>query len=83
MLKIYTSCLLAFSVSISALPDLGIRTKFEQNLGRSYEDLWPSSWRRSLGFEKRDDGTGINHNPNGTPFLWLPQDTYAGSTFFE
>ncbi|PPQ67675.1 hypothetical protein CVT25_012703 [Psilocybe cyanescens] len=79
--KIITSCLFAFSVSTiptSALPDLGIRTKLEQNLG-----LQTSSWRRFLDFEKRDDSTGINHNPDGTPFLWLPQDTYAGKTFFD
>ena len=27
--------------------------------------------------------TGVNYNPNGSAFLWLPQDEYSGSTFFE
>lgn len=27
--------------------------------------------------------SGINFNPNGSAFLWLPEDTYAGETFFE
>jgi hypothetical protein len=27
--------------------------------------------------------TGINYNPNGSPFLWLPQDEYSGKTFFD
>jgi len=27
--------------------------------------------------------SGVNYNPNGTAFLWLPQDTYSGMTFFE
>ena len=27
--------------------------------------------------------SGVNYNPNGTMFLWLPEDEYAGKTFFE
>jgi len=26
---------------------------------------------------------GINFNPDGTPFLWLPQDEYKGKTFYD
>lgn len=29
---------------------------------------------------KRD---GLNYNPDGTPFLWLPFDEYSGKTFYE
>ncbi|KAF9533566.1 family 16 glycosyl hydrolase [Crepidotus variabilis] len=29
------------------------------------------------------ESDGINYNPNGSEFLWLPQDTYEGQTFFE
>src|SRR6266545_7313410 len=35
---------------------------------------------RSLALEKRGS---INYNPDGSPFLWLPQDEYSGRTFFE
>jgi len=27
--------------------------------------------------------TGVNLNPNGSAFLWLPEDNYSGQTFFE
>lgn len=30
-----------------------------------------------------DPSSGVNYNPNGSAFLWLPQDTYAGKTFLE
>ena len=26
---------------------------------------------------------GVNYNPNGSAFLWLPSDDYSGSNFFE
>jgi len=32
---------------------------------------------------RSDPSSGINYNPNGSAFLWLPQDTYAGETFFD
>ncbi|KAF9526440.1 glycoside hydrolase family 16 protein [Crepidotus variabilis] len=25
----------------------------------------------------------INYNPDGTPFLWLPQDEYSGTSFYD
>ncbi|KAF8168078.1 glycoside hydrolase family 16 protein [Crassisporium funariophilum] len=34
----------------------------------------------STVLEKRDS---INYNPNGSPFLWLPQDEYLGRTFYD
>jgi hypothetical protein len=54
-------------------------------------DQW-SSWRRSLSSrvwrpsslvpsEKRFNV--LDTNPNGSTFLWLPQDEYSGKTFFE
>ncbi|CAA7265327.1 unnamed protein product [Cyclocybe aegerita] len=33
------------------------------------------------GLEKRI--TGVNLNPNGSEFLWLPQDDFSGKTFFD
>lgn len=30
-----------------------------------------------------DKRSSINYNPDGTPFLWLPQDEYSGKTFFD
>ncbi|CAA7268897.1 unnamed protein product [Cyclocybe aegerita] len=38
----------------------------------------PSIQYREL--EKRD---GTNYNPDGTPFLWLPEDEYSGKNFFD
>ncbi|KAF5313963.1 hypothetical protein D9611_006836 [Ephemerocybe angulata] len=34
-----------------------------------------------LLLEKRD--TGINQNPNGSLFIWVPEDEYAGQTFYD
>lgn len=44
-----------------------------------------SSWTKfqthpSRNLEKR---AGINTNSNGSTFLWLTQDVYAGETFFD
>lgn len=47
--------------------------------GKEYGFL-PEHYRPSRKFEKRDS---VNYNPDGSPFLWLPQDEYSGSTFFE
>jgi hypothetical protein len=33
--------------------------------------------------EKRQDSGNFETNNNGSKFLWLIQDTYAGQTFFE
>src|SRR5882672_6057245 len=33
--------------------------------------------------DSSDPSNGINYNPNGSSFLWLPEDTYAGETFFR
>lgn len=39
---------------------------------------WPS--RRTTSLKSRSN---LNVNPNGSTFLWLPQDEYSGNTFFE
>ncbi|PPQ88666.1 LOW QUALITY PROTEIN: hypothetical protein CVT25_010242 [Psilocybe cyanescens] len=45
---------------------------------RSISDrIWPS---HSISLGKRDS---LNWNPDGTPFLWLPQDEYSGKTFYD
>lgn len=35
---------------------------------------------RSIPIKKRSN---LNTNPDGSTFLWLPQDEYSGKTFFE
>ncbi|TFK41134.1 glycoside hydrolase family 16 protein [Crucibulum laeve] len=55
-----------------ALPNL--RTS---SLSSLVDQLWP---QRLKTFEKRSN---INTNPNGSTFLWLPQDEYSGKTFFD
>ena len=56
--------------SILALPD---------HEGKGYGFL-SERFRRSRRLEKR---SSVNYNPDGSPFLWLPQDEYSGRTFFE
>jgi hypothetical protein len=71
----------------SALPD-----RFNYHAARASKlNLWPSLASRGAqassnevpDLAKRDANTGINFNPNGSAFLWLPSDEYSGSTFFE
>lgn len=52
---------------------LGLRT----GLSSIADHIWPT---RSIPLEKRSN---LNTNPNGSTFLWLPQDEYSGKTFFE
>ena len=33
--------------------------------------------------EKRQSINAFDHNPDGSQFLWVLQDTYEGKTFFE
>jgi len=44
-----------------------------------------SFWTKSQGHSPRnlEKRAGINTSPNGSTFLWLTQDVYAGKTFFE
>ena len=57
-----------------------------------------TSWSESLGslrweansntdnatqLEKRQSDNAFDHNPDGSQFLWVLQDTYQGKTFFE
>ncbi|KAF8164022.1 hypothetical protein BJ912DRAFT_1005152 [Pholiota molesta] len=54
----------------TALPDFRLR-------GASASTLHlPWASKRSTGL----DSTGINFNPNGSAFLWLPFDEYSGGT---
>jgi hypothetical protein len=53
------------------------------------ESLNSLRWEPSLNaddttkFEKRQTANAFDHNPDGSHFLWVPQDTYQGNTFFE
>lgn len=76
------SYLFALSICLAplparALPDLRLRDTWAavRSLPRALVN-WPSIPRRA-------DTSGINFNPNGSAFLWVPEDTYAGKTFFE
>ncbi|KAK7442477.1 hypothetical protein VKT23_016074 [Stygiomarasmius scandens] len=40
------------------------------------------SWASAPHIEKRDDNA-FDKNPNGSFFVWLPQDEYSGDTFFD
>lgn len=71
----------------SALPD-----RWDHHAARAAKlNMWPSLASRGpqagtdevLDLAGRDANTGINFNPNGSAFLWLPSDEYSGSTFFE
>lgn len=43
--------------------------------------LTPEQEREHIN--RATSGNGINYNPDGSPFLWLPDDVYAGKNFFE
>lgn len=44
-------------------------------------DTWANKFESlSTALQKRGS---INSNPNGSQFIWLPQDEYSGKTFFE
>jgi len=53
------------------------------------ERLNPLRWEPSLSaddttrFEKRATDNAFDHNPDGSQFLWVLQDTYQGNTFFD
>jgi len=65
--------------SSAALPDFGGVGKF----------FGATSWLRpipssSTTFDRRSNNlNGLNYNPNGSAFLWLPDVEYSGKTFFE
>ncbi|KJA15955.1 glycoside hydrolase family 16 protein [Hypholoma sublateritium FD-334 SS-4] len=61
-------------IPCEALPDLLNRAALASPW------LWAS--RRSHQLDSATN-TGINFNPNGSAFLWLPSDEYSGSTFFD
>lgn len=52
----------------------------------SLDSLW---WGQNLTtedtrqLEKRQSSSAFDHNPNGSEFLWVLQDTYQGNTFFD
>ncbi|KAF8968342.1 hypothetical protein BDZ97DRAFT_1902949 [Flammula alnicola] len=78
-LPLHLLVLAACFITCTALPDLSIRNTLAStlNLPRGF---WPS--KHSVELSQRDS-TGINFNPNGSAFLWLPQDEYSGKTFFD
>jgi len=43
----------------------------------------PSSNTDDTRLEKQQPANTFDHNPDGSQFLWAPQDTYEGKTFFE
>ncbi|KAF9555563.1 hypothetical protein CPC08DRAFT_695392 [Agrocybe pediades] len=78
---LYLNLLLSSCIAVDrvqALPGSGIRSKLIDALSlRSTPSPYSELERRA------DQLTGINLNPNGTPFLWLPDTTYSGKTFFD
>jgi hypothetical protein len=67
-------CILLLTVRVipsATLPNLNIREKLSS----------VTSIPRSSNLAAQV--AGVNYNPNGSAFLWLPQDDYSGSTFFE
>ena len=85
----FLACLLATTV----LPPLATNaspTTMLPSLFASWPDsLNPLRWRQSLRtddvgrLEKRQSANAFDHNPDGSQFLWVLQDTYQGKTFFE
>ncbi|KAJ3774916.1 glycoside hydrolase family 16 protein [Lentinula raphanica] len=83
-LKLYLAAL--FIHSTLALPSLGSSTDSIRSKLRSIlPSLNPSSLLLSKpSLESRSyPPSALDVNPNGTTFLWLPEDEYSGSTFFD
>ncbi|KDR85013.1 hypothetical protein GALMADRAFT_233577 [Galerina marginata CBS 339.88] len=52
---------------------LGISDPWTSDPGHLGQTLSTALTKRNL----------LNHNPDGTPFLWIPQDEYSGKTFYD
>jgi len=67
--------LFALLVASFLPPTNGLR--FFPSLNQRFPLASESVQRRST------PSSGINFNPNGSAFLWLPEDNYSGETFFD
>ena len=79
MFNVLPFCILLLTVRVipcAALPSLNIR-----------ETLSSFTSIRRSGLPRSNPpilaATGVNYNPNGSAFLWLPLDDYSGPNFFE
>lgn len=87
----FSICLFA---TVAALPSVTNEspTSMLPSLLEPWSGSLDSLWRKpglnaddSRQFERRQSSSSnaFDHNPNGSEFLWVLQDTYQGDTFFE
>ncbi|PPQ69266.1 hypothetical protein CVT24_000072 [Panaeolus cyanescens] len=79
-----------FSTVVCGEPDSEDKRAFLQSLEAKFESY---QQRNSFGngsiqdpFRKqhlRRDVKGVNRNPDGSAFVWLPEDVYQGKNFFD
>ena len=84
----FLACLLATAVLLPAsnASPTSILSRFFSFWSESLNLLrWKPSLKANdtVQFEKRQSDTAFDHNPDGSQFLWVLQDTYQGETFFE
>ncbi|KAF8810090.1 glycoside hydrolase family 16 protein [Phlegmacium glaucopus] len=75
-------CILVLIVRVipcAALPNLNIKETLSSFTSMRHSWM-PRSNSPILG---RQTIAGVNYNPNGSAFLWLPQDEYSGQNFFD
>lgn len=67
-------------VTLSPLHSAAI-SRLQFNYGANISALASKTWpSRTISLKSRSN---LNTNPNGSTFLWLPQDEYSGKTFYE
>jgi hypothetical protein len=85
----FTTCL--FATAVLLLPAVNgsptsMLPSFLDPWSEGLNSLW---WEPGLNANstkllgKRQSSGAFDHNPNGSEFLWILEDTYQGNTFFE
>ena len=84
----FLTCLLATAV-LQPVADAS-PTSLLPGLFSSWSDGLGSLWRKpssqtsgTAQLDKRQTDDAFDHNPDGSQFLWVLQDTYQGKSFFE
>jgi hypothetical protein len=81
MFNVLPFCILLLTVRFfpcAALPSLNIRETLS-----GFNTIRRSWLPRSNPPILAGQVAGVNYNPNGSAFLWLPSDDYSGPNFFE
>ncbi|KAF9645871.1 hypothetical protein BDM02DRAFT_3172556 [Thelephora ganbajun] len=85
----FSACLLAAAAALLPATNASPTSMLPSFLVSWSEGLGSLWWKQNLNaddtaqFEKRQTANAFDHNPDGSQFLWVLQDTYQGNTFFD